>query len=304
MQTIADWIARAAQRLAGVTETPRLDAELILAHALGISRAALLAGLRDTTPDSPEAEAFFARRARGEPLAYLFGRWEFFSLEFEVEPPALVPRPETEHLVETVLDFIGGRPARVLDLCTGTGCVAVSIAANAPPAQVVAADIEPKYVALARRNAQRHGVADRIECLESDLFLGAKHLETFDVVCANPPYVEAGAWATLAQTIRDYEDPRALVAGTDGLDVIRAIIAGVPDYLRAGGLLALEIGRGQAGAVRRLLDAAGYRSVAFRRDLAGIERIATALAPPAPTGQRAQGQEFVGRVRLYRSDGL
>ncbi len=279
MPAVAEWIRGAERRLAGVTQTPRLDAELILSHEMGCSRTALLARLRELAPESAELEELLARRARGEPLAYLFGTWEFFSLEFEVQPPALVPRPETEHLVEAVLSHIGDRPAQILDLCTGTGCVAVAIAMNAPNARVVAADIEPRYAALAARNAQRHGAGDRVECRTGDLFDLVKHGETFDAICANPPYVEAGAWTSLSRTIRDFEDPRALLAGSDGLDTVRRIIRDAWKYLRPGGLLALEIGHGQADATSRLMRESGYASVEFTRDLAGIERIALGLAP-------------------------
>lgn len=275
MATIADWIAGAAHRLAALSDTPRLDAELILAHVTRIPRAGILARLREAAPESAELDALVARRERGEPLAYLFGTWEFFSLEFEVEPHALVPRPETEHLVEAVLEFIGERPAAVLDLCTGTGCAAVSIAVNAPSARVLATDIAPRYVELAARNAARHGVSGRVALREGDLFEVVKHGETFDAICANPPYVEAADWTNLAPTIREFEDPGALLAGDDGLDVIRAIVSGARTYLRPGGLLALEIGQGQSGPVRQLFEESGYGNVAFRRDLAGIERIAT-----------------------------
>jgi release factor glutamine methyltransferase len=327
MPTIAQYIAQATRRLASISESPRLDAELILAHVLGIPRASLLARLREDLPPAasprdaapqpsmssitsipapphrPDAalpasvfESLIARRERGEPLAYLFGQWEFYSLEFDVTPPALVPRPETEHLVEAVLDFIGGQPAAVLDLCTGTGCVAVAIAVNAPGARLVATDIDPRYAALAARNALKHRVADRVECRAGDLFSAVKHGETFDAICANPPYIEAGLWPSLPPAIRDFEDPGALLAGEDGLDRVRTIARDAPRYLRPGGLLALEVGQGQSGQTASVLAAAGFTGVRFVRDLAGIDRIACGYRRGEPAEDAAKEFGFPARL--------
>ncbi len=274
MPTVAETLQRAEQRLAAVSETPRLDAELLLMHALGRTRGGLLSRLSEAV-ETVEFEFLLARRAAGEPIAHILGTWEFFSLEIEVEPPVLVPRPETEHLVEAVIEFIGAGPARVLELCTGTGCVAVAIAKNAPGTRVLATDREPHYVELARRNVTRHGLGERVHVAAGDLFAAVPAGEPpFDVICANPPYVAAGDWAGLSETIRRYEDPGALISGEDGLDCVRRIVAGAGDHLGPGGLLAMEIGQGQAGAVRNIMEAAGYAKVRFGRDLAGIDRIA------------------------------
>jgi release factor glutamine methyltransferase len=294
----AHWIERATARLSAASETPRLDAELILAHELGLTRAALLARLRERLVETPRLETLLARRERGEPLAYLFGRGEFYSMEFEVEPPALVPRPETEHLVETVLEFIRSRPVRVLDLCTGTGCVASAIASNAPASSVVAADIEPRFVSLARRNAAWHGLSARVECVKSDLFSALKHRETFDVICANPPYIAEAEWESLPRTVRDYEDPTALRAGPDGLDIVRKIVAQASRFLRPGGLLALEIGAGQAVQTRRLFGESAYDDVQTVRDLAGIERIVNGFAPARLGSAVEAAQENEREARL------
>jgi len=274
MSSIAEALASAATRLTAVTETPRLDAEIMYAHALGTTRAQLLARLKETAPESG-AETLVKQRESGVPLAYILGEWEFFGLPFAVRPPALVPRPETEHLVETVLAEIGGRDARVLDLCTGTGCVAVTIATHAPNVSIVSTDINPAYISLARENAQRHGVAHRVRVLQGDLF-AALPADTgpWDVVCANPPYVALSAFAGLSPTIREHEDRAALVAGPDGLDLIRRIVAETPDHLAPDGCLALEIGYDQAEAVAALLLNGGFDEVRFVRDLAGINRIA------------------------------
>jgi release factor glutamine methyltransferase len=277
MPTVRDLLREAERTLAAHSDSPRLDAELLLAHALRCSRAQLLARLGEEC-DAPDFAKYVARRAAGEPVAYILGEWEFFSLGLEVEPPALVPRPETEHLVEEVLGFIGDRPARVLDLCTGTGCVAVAIAKHAPNAEVWAADIEPRYAALAARNAERHGLGARLHTLVGDLYAAVPSgAERFDAVCANPPYIADPEWVGLSDTIRRYEDRRALTSGADGLDCVRAIIQGANAHLRAGGLLALEIGHTQAPAVSALLSSAGFFAVHTRKDLAGIERIVAGI---------------------------
>jgi len=274
--TNAQRIAAAADMLKSVTDTPRLDAEILLAHTLKISRASLLARLGERSP----AEGFNAlveRRLAYEPLAYILGEWEFFSLSFRVVPPLLVPRPETEHLVECVIESAGKRPIRVLDLCTGTGCVAVSIAKNLPESRVWATDVSSRAIEIARENAVRHGVGDRIEFRRGDLF-GALAADDgpFDVICSNPPYVDEASWPALSPVIRMHEDPAALLAGREGLDVIRRLVSGARSFLRADGLLAFEIGDGQRARVEQILRGSGYVSVEFIRDLAGIDRVASA----------------------------
>ncbi|MBI2433785.1 MAG: peptide chain release factor N(5)-glutamine methyltransferase [Candidatus Hydrogenedentes bacterium] len=280
MRTTAQAVADAADALVPVTDTPRLDAEILLAHALGISRSQLLGRLRNVLP--PEAAAAFqpllARRLNYEPIAYILGTWEFFSLEFITRPPVLVPRPETEHLVEVTLEHLRGHPGRVLDLCTGTGCVAIAIAINAPNAVVLATDIHPSAVSLARENCAKHQVDVTIH--QGDLFAGLSTREPrFDVVVSNPPYVPDEEWTTLPAVIRLHEDPKALLAGRDGLDMIRRIIAGAPGWLNPGGLLALELGEDQYDAVASLLAAASFRDIGCRHDLAGIRRIIHGATP-------------------------
>lgn len=278
--TNAERIATATQSLAPITDTPRLDAEILLAHALRIPRASLLARLRECA-SVPEFDALLGRRLASEPIAYILGEWEFFSLLFRVRPPLLVPRPETEHLVESVLDFVGRSPAEVLEIGTGTGCVAVSVARNAPESRVVATDINPIAIETAAENCRRHGVDNRVTLQQGDLFKALHAHAEFDVICSNPPYIEDGYWEHLPSVIRLYEDPGALLAGPEGLDVIRRLAESAPHYLRPGGLLAFEIGIGQHGAVEALLSAYGYHDIRFRPDLAGIPRIALAERPLA-----------------------
>lgn len=277
--SLASRIAAAARLLKQVSETPRLDAELLMAHALAMPRAKLLARLVDHV-DVPGFDEMVERRLAYEPLAYIFGSWEFYSLEFKVVPPLLVPRPETEHLVEAVLNHIGKSPARVLEIGTGTGCVAVSIAKNAPSATVIATDINPLAIEVAGENARRHGVWDRVELRRGTIFEPVIDDPDFDVICSNPPYIEDPDWPNLSPVIRLHEDPKALLAGPDGLDIIRQLISGAKDYLKPAGLLAFEIGMGQDASVRQLLQSAGYTSIEFIKDLAGIKRIAAAQSSP------------------------
>ncbi len=277
--TIADCIAKTSAQLASVTDTPRLEAELLLAHALGMSRAGLLARLRETVDAAPLAP-LLARRLDHEPLAYIFGEWEFYGLPFWVQPPLLTPRPETEHLVETVLGHLAAQPpdapCAVADLCCGTGCVAVAIAHHAPQATLYACDIRADAVETTRRNAQRHNTP--VHAAQGDLFAALDTLcSRFDVVASNPPYVPAAEWDGLSPVITKHEDPGALLAGADGLDLVRRIIPGAYARLRDGGMLALELGEDQFHRTATIMDACGFENIQATKDLAGIDRIISGL---------------------------
>jgi release factor glutamine methyltransferase len=279
MRTLGERLAHASELLAPVTETPRLDAEILLAFVLGISRAQLLARMRDAL-SAKGFDDLVQRRLAHEPIAYILGEWEFFSLDFEIHAPVLVPRPETEHLVEAALDFIGEEEARVLDLCTGSGCIAVTVAHSAPDAQIVATDLNADALALAERNAQRHGVADRLAFRHGNLYEALGDDDgPFDVICSNPPYVKMEEWNELPMPIRLYEDRHAVLSGETGLEHVETIIGEGRHHLRPGGLLALEIGMGQHEDVGALFERHGYEGVAYRKDLAAIDRIVTAKVP-------------------------
>ena len=210
------------------------------------------------------------RRRAGEPVAYITGEREFFSLAFRVTPAVLIPRPETELLVEAALASIpADAPARVLDLATGSGCVAVAIANERPGAQVTATDVSREALAVARENAKRHGT--RIDLVESDWF-AALAGRRFDLIVANPPYVAEDDPHLAAGDLR-FEPRAALVAGPKGLDCIETIVEQAIHHLRAGGRLLFEHGYDQAPCARALLAAAGYGDIVTRRDLAGIERV-------------------------------
>lgn len=269
--TVGERLREAAATLALVSDTPRLDAEILLAHALGMRRAKLLAELRGALPDS-EFEALLARRLNHEPIAYILGEWEFYSLSFACRAPILVPRPETEHLVEVALAHLRATPRpRVLDLCTGTGCVAIAVAKNLPDAAVTAVDLNPSAVALARENAARLRV--EVTVLEGDLFAPLDPHPPFDAIVANPPYVSVREWDSLPEVIRKHEDPMALLSGDDGLDLIRGIASEAGTHLSRGGLLAMEIGEDQGAAAQAILNSHGFGHVQVLKDLAGHDRI-------------------------------
>jgi release factor glutamine methyltransferase len=251
-------------KAAGI-EDARREARLILAAALGTTTAGVL--LRDEVDEAAYAP-LVARRAAREPLAYITGRKEFWGLEFAVSPATLIPRPDTETLVEAVLES-GLRPATVLDLGTGTGCLLLAILHEFPAAFGVGVDINPEAATLARHNAESLGLAGRAAFLAGSWAdaLGGK----FDLVLSNPPYIEQDDLAGLMPEVRAYEPTQALDGGTDGLAAYRAIINGLPGFLAPDGLAVLELGAGQAISVAALAAAAGFAS-AFRRDLAGIER--------------------------------
>jgi release factor glutamine methyltransferase len=284
--TAADLLSRAVAELTehGVL-TPRLDAEVLLAHALRISRAGLYSRLHEPPP-AGTVDAFsklLRRRARHEPLHYITGVREFWSLEFTVDPQVLIPRPETEVVVETALQLfsqsaIRNRQSVILDVGTGSGCIAITLAKELPQAEVWAADISPDALRIARENARHHSVAARIRFLQGDLFLPvAEKRGSFDLIIANPPYVAQSELATLQPEVRDWEPPLALDGGLDGLDFYRRLLCEGPTYLRAGGWLVMEIGHGQGKAVLRLAreqpDLSDGRCVC---DYAGQERVIVA----------------------------
>lgn len=262
------------------SDTPRLDAEILLAHARNCPRIALYTHFEDelSEPIRARMRELVQRRAQSEPVAYLVGHREFFSLDFVVNKDVLIPRPDTETLVMAALDAAKPQAsAKVLDLCTGSGCVAIAIAKNCPSAQVTATDISPAAIAVATENAAKHGVQDRVDFATGDLFAAIPAEATFDIIVSNPPYVTTAELETLAQDIRKYEPRGALDGGADGLDIVRRIIGDAPAHLRPGGRVFLEISPEQGAAVsERLRTQGAWAHEKLIKDLSGKVRVATA----------------------------
>ncbi|HSC24411.1 MAG TPA: peptide chain release factor N(5)-glutamine methyltransferase [Casimicrobiaceae bacterium] len=258
-----------------------LDAQVLLAHVLGVGRAWLAAHATDRIAPR-DVETFFAlarRRRDGEPVAYLTGTREFFGLPLTVDPSVLIPRPETETLVEAALHLLdAGRPRRVLDLGTGSGAIALAIAHERPRADVLGVDRSAAALAVAARNAGRLKLAN-VRWLQSDWYEHVDELAgAFDVIASNPPYVADGD-PHLAEGDVRFEPHGALRAGPDGLSALRVVVAGAPARLAAGGALVVEHGFDQAEAVRALVHAAGLENPRSLRDLAGIPRVCVARKP-------------------------
>jgi release factor glutamine methyltransferase len=279
----------------------RQDAETLLLHVLGNNKAWWLAHHDDELAEDQAARftELIERRYKGEPIQYIIGEAEFYGLPFRVTPDVLIPRPETEHLVEKALElatlsdgFVTGHdfrraesrakqdralaPARfprIVDVGTGSGAIAVALAHHLPNAQVTALDISSAALNIARENALRNAVAGRIQFIQSDLLAAVAH-EQFDIVASNPPYVPAVDRDSLAVEVRDHEPALALFAGEDGLDVYRRLIPETVAVLEPGGYLLLEIGFGQSTAVDALLRQAGFDEIEFIPDLQGIPRVA------------------------------
>lgn len=276
--TAADLVsdAAAALRAAGLPDPDR-DALLLLGHVLGVDRAALHAR-PDRNVDAAAAERFralVARRLAREPVQYLTGVQEFWSLPFRVTPAVLIPRPETEGILEALFALDLPHEPRLLDLGTGSGCLAVAAARERPKARVVAIDVSRAALEVARGNARVLGVEDRIAFRQGDLFeaLAPEDAIAFDAILSNPPYIGAGELETLAPEVRDHEPRAALTPGDDPLLVHRRIVAAAPGYLAPGGHLLVEIGAGQADAVQGLYSGP-LRLLRIDADLAGIPRVA------------------------------
>jgi release factor glutamine methyltransferase len=253
--------------------TARLDAELLLGHALGLGRVELYTGFERPLSEAElsDCRELIARRAKREPVAYILGRWGFRGLDLDVDPRVLVPRPETELVVDRCLALLDGVAGPdVLDLGTGSGAIALALASELPEAQVSGCDVSEDALDVARGNGERLGIG--VEWIRSDLFSGLDG-RRFRLVVSNPPYVAEAELAGLDPEVRDWEPRGATVAGATGLEVIERIAAEARIALDPGGALVLEIGAGQAGAVAALLEGAGLADVGCQHDHSGIERI-------------------------------
>lgn len=271
--SLAELCAAATRRLTGVSATPRLDAEVLLAAALNRPRSILYAW-PERVPEPELADRFavwLERRLNGEPVAYLTGWREFWSLELEVTPDTLIPRPETELLVELALERLPvAQAVAIADLGTGSGAMALALATERPRARIVATDQSPAALAVARRNAQRLQIAN-VEFRQGD-WCAPLAGEFFDLMVANPPYVAAADPRRRHGELR-FEPPAALISGPDGLDALRTIVAQAPAILKPGGWLLLEHGYDQGEAVPELLRERGFNEVADHQDHAGLSRV-------------------------------
>lgn len=265
-------------------ERARRDSEALLLHIFqrenpALNLAWLLAHCNDPTSHGPEHRALVQRRLSGEPIQYIVGETEFYGLPFRVTPDVLIPRPETEHLVENVVAL--ARPLnqpRIVDVGTGSGAIAITLALELPETLVAATDMSEAALSVAQENARHNCVVNRIRFLCGDLLTPVAG-EQFDLIVSNPPYVPTADRGSLAVEVRDYEPALALFAGNDGLDIYRRLIPQGHSALASGGFIALEIGHGQAEAIRNLLSSAGFTQIEFTPDLQGIPRVATALRP-------------------------
>jgi release factor glutamine methyltransferase len=281
---LATWLRvdEASRRLAvaGV-ESSHLDAQLLMAEAAGVAREAVVTGSIELSPAIlKKFDALIARREKREPLAYVVGHKEFYSLDFEVTPAVLIPRPETEFVVTAALECIAAKAeARVLDIGTGSGAIAIAIAINAPRAQITTVDISADAITVASRNVRRHQVQDRVTIRRGDCFHmldGGASLGTFDAIVSNPPYLHDAEIASLEPEVYRFEPRIALNGGATGLDILQRIAVGAREHLATGGELILEMGVGHAGDVVGLITRAGLHVTDVINDLAGQMRVARA----------------------------
>lgn len=267
-------------------DSPRLSAELLLAHILGIPRIKLYTDYERPLSEQDRAKLrdLVARAGEHEPIAYLTGKAHFFNLEFEVTRDTLIPRPDTETLVENVIQTVRRQMVldapRILDLCTGSGCVAAALAHSLKNAVVIATDISAGAVAVARRNVEKLGLTGRVTVEEGDLFEPIGRMvdpRPFDVIASNPPYIATPLIASLDRSVRDYEPLRALDGGPDGLDLHRRILAEAPERLTANGRIFLEIAWEQGPAAKELAEGQdAWEDVRILKDHAGHDRVLTA----------------------------
>jgi release factor glutamine methyltransferase len=277
--SIADAVLEAshALRIAGVAEARR-EAGSLLAHVLGKDRTFIISHARDELNETTieEFAAAVRRRALGEPQQYITGTQNFYGLEFAVNPDVLIPRPETELLVEATLKLINEASVDsqlICDVGTGSGCIAITLVYHRPEIKAVAVDISERAIRVALANAKRHNATDRVSLVVSDAFSAMRQANRFDVIVSNPPYVSASALAGLQREVREHEPHLALSPGGDGLSIIQKLITESPAYLKSGGYLLFEIGFDQHEAVNQMVNPHVWRLLEIQPDLQGIPRI-------------------------------
>ena len=259
--------------------SPRLDAEVLLAETLGLDRVGLYTHFDQPlqTDELAQFKQRILRRLRREPVAYILGRREFWSLPLRVTPDVLIPRPETETLVAEALNVLEpaeGEDLRLLEIGTGSGAISIALAKELPTAKVVATDLSPKALAVAEENALQSGVRERIQFMQGDLFRPVRKGEAFDLIVTNPPYISRGEFPSLMPEVRDYEPRVALDGGEDGLDFFRRALPAAGEYLRSGGWFLAEMGAGQDQKILAIAEKnSELHSFGFAKDLSGINRV-------------------------------
>ena len=269
--------ARNALRESGI-EGYNLEARLLVATAAGKTTQELLRDLSlyTTAEMADKVAALTERRISGEPVAYITGAWEFYGLPMFVTPDVLIPRMDTELLVDTAKELLNGRKmdARVLDLCCGSGCIACAVGHELPAARIVAVDLSAKALEVARRNVAANRLSSRVICMQADATASPPmSMGQFDMIVSNPPYVRSADMKKLDPSVRDFEPSWALDGGKDGLKFYKAIIKYWKSVLRPGGYLLFEVGEGQAESVKEMMLAGGFRSVSSKFDTLGVERV-------------------------------
>ena len=290
IQKLLNWTAEYFTK-SGI-DSPRLSAELLLSHVVGLKRIELYTQFDKpvTKHQLDRLHDLVKRAVQNEPIAYLIGKTEFYSLELDITPDCMIPRPETELLVERAIEFLRSRTDRqpavslsnpfVCDLCTGSACIAIAIAKNFPNAHIIATDISDAALNIAAKNVEKYQLGDRIKLLHGDLFdplVPQLDVEKFDLIVCNPPYVSAPEFEKLGKNVKDYEPKLALFAGADGLDTYRQISEKADAFLKPDAALMLEIGYSQGQDVRQLLEQAGcFSEITIEKDFHNNDRIATA----------------------------
>lgn len=273
--------ARTALRSCGI-EAYNLEARLIVAHAAGKASAELMRDLNLYTTAEVESKVreYIARRIAGEPVAYITGSWEFYGLPMIVTPDVLIPRMDTEVLVDTAKELLIGykMDAKVLDLCCGSGCITCAVGHEMPATKLVAVDISPSALEICRKNIALNRLSTRAVCMQADA-LSSPPMSTgrFDMIISNPPYIPTAEISSLESSVKDHEPLWALDGGEDGLKFYKAIIKHWKSALSPFGMLLFEVGEGQAGAVCEMLEAASFRSVSTRKDTLGIDRVVVGI---------------------------
>lgn len=264
-------------------DSPRLATELLLSYALDMKRIELYTRFDQQVPkpDLDRLHKLVKRAGEHEPIQYIVGRTEFYSLEILVCRDCLIPRPETEQLVERAIDFLRGRVGeqKVLELCTGSGCISTAIAKNHSNCSIVATDICEEALSTAEKNIEKHDLTDRVKLLKGDLYeplIPEFEGEQFDLIVSNPPYVSDEEYENLDKNVRDFEPSKALKSGEQGLDVLRPLIQGAPTYLKGSGGILLEVGYRQGGLVRGILAENKFENVKIYKDFGNLDRIISA----------------------------